>query len=120
MEINLQISIFQHYLSYLNNLRIQEYCGAVESLHHYFDRQQMSAPPNATGSGSKSKQEEEMLHRGFRYAALNMAALHNRFGHRYWLIYICQMYARNFTILPVHGEKLSFFSERIYSIYVYS
>ena len=62
-----------HYLSFLNYLRVQEYCGAVDSLYHYFDRQNMT-------NGSTSS--EDVTSRGYRYAALNMAALQYRFGHR--------------------------------------
>ncbi|CAH1785514.1 unnamed protein product [Owenia fusiformis] len=65
-----------HFLSYLNNLRVNEYCGAINSLYHYFDRHQLTNP----NAGSKVKEED--YGRSFRYAALNLAALHYRFGHR--------------------------------------
>ncbi|KAI0218824.1 Anaphase-promoting complex subunit 5 [Lamellibrachia satsuma] len=69
-----------HYLSYLNYLRVNEYCGAVESLHHYFDCHLVDA--NKTNDTAKPKQEDEVICKGFRYAALSMAALQYRFGHR--------------------------------------
>ena len=36
-----------------------------------------------TNDAVKSKQEDEVSCRGFRYAALSMAALQYRFGHRW-------------------------------------
>lgn len=71
----------QHYLSYLNNLRVSEYCSAIESLYHYFDRQQATFPNHHLAT-AKPKTDEEACSRGFRYAALNLASLHYRFGHR--------------------------------------
>ena len=68
----------QHYLSYLNYLRVQEYCGAVDSLYQYFDCQRAIAD----SSTSRSQQEEDSVSRGYRYAILNMAALQYRFNHR--------------------------------------
>ncbi|XP_037084858.1 anaphase-promoting complex subunit 5-like [Pollicipes pollicipes] len=57
-----------HFLSFLNCLRVGELCGAVHSLYHSFDRM------GAAAGGEPS--------RGLRYAALSLAALHARFGHR--------------------------------------
>nr|KAG5694543.1 hypothetical protein BaRGS_032488 [Batillaria attramentaria] len=64
-----------HFLSYLNSLRVKEYCTAVHNLHHYFDRNS-----HLTGetTGGNKKLEEEVSR---RYAALNLAALHFQFGH---------------------------------------
>ena len=76
-------SDLQHYLSYLNYLRVNEYCGAIESLHHYFDCHLVDF--SKTNDAAKSKQEDEVSCRGFRYAALSMAALQYRFGHR-WVV----------------------------------
>uniref|UniRef100_A0A667GY81 Anaphase-promoting complex subunit 5 n=1 Tax=Lynx canadensis TaxID=61383 RepID=A0A667GY81_LYNCA len=64
----------QHYLSYLNNLRVQDVFSSTHSLLHYFDRLIL------TGAESKSNGEEG-YGRSLRYAALNLAALHCRFGH---------------------------------------
>ncbi|XP_012256347.2 anaphase-promoting complex subunit 5 isoform X2 [Athalia rosae] len=61
-----------HYLSYLNCLRVNEYCGAVDSLYHCFDR---LAP-------FENRTPTEDRNRTFRYAALNLAALHAQFGHK--------------------------------------
>ena len=63
----------------MNSLRVNEYCGAVDSLYHYFDRH---AGVVNGGQGSKAKSEEEMGYHCLRYAALSMAALQYRFGHR--------------------------------------
>lgn len=57
-----------HYLSYLNCLRVKEFGGAVDSLYHFFDRTALI-----------SNQEDKI--KGFRYAALNLAILHAKFGH---------------------------------------
>lgn len=68
-----------HFLSYLNSLRLKEYCGAVSSLHQCF---------NNTHNNNNFSDElfdnlvlNEDMNKGFRYAALNLAALHARFGH---------------------------------------
>lgn len=58
-----------HYLSYLNCLRVKEYCGAVNSVQHYFNRQTF----RVTNIDEKS--------RGYRYTSLNMAILNKFFNH---------------------------------------
>ncbi|XP_074061688.1 anaphase-promoting complex subunit 5 isoform X3 [Macrotis lagotis] len=63
-----------HYLSYLNSLRVQDVFSSTHSLLHYFDRLIL------TGAESKSNGDEG-YGRSLRYAALNLAALHCRFGH---------------------------------------
>ncbi|XP_053225829.1 anaphase-promoting complex subunit 5 isoform X2 [Podarcis raffonei] len=63
-----------HYLSYLNGLRVQDVFSSTHSLLHYFDRLIL------TGAESKSNGDEG-CGRSLRYAALNLAALHCRFGH---------------------------------------
>ncbi|OWK54895.1 Anaphase-promoting complex subunit 5 [Lonchura striata] len=63
-----------HYLSYLNSLRVQDVFSSTHSLLHYFDRLILS------GAESKSNGDEG-YGRSLRYAALNLAALHCRFGH---------------------------------------
>ncbi|XP_029426766.1 anaphase-promoting complex subunit 5 isoform X2 [Rhinatrema bivittatum] len=63
-----------HYLSYLNSLRVQDVFSSTHSLLHYFDRLIL------TGAESKSNGEDG-YGRSLRYAALNLAALHCRFGH---------------------------------------
>ena len=65
-----------HFLSYLNNLRVKEYCTAIHNLFHYFDRNAQLFKD----STSTSKRPEEEVSR--RYAALNLAALHFSFGHK--------------------------------------
>ena len=68
----------------MNNLRVAEYCGAMESHHHYFDRQHAAAATGQAqgGKGGKQAPEDEGLSRWFRYAALSLASLQYRFGHR--------------------------------------
>lgn len=65
-----------HYLSFLNSLRVKEYCGAIENLYHHFDRN-TSVPQD-----SKVTPVSEDATRSFRYAALNLAVLYARFGHK--------------------------------------
>ena len=73
----------QYYLSYLNQLRINEYCGAIESLYHYFDSHMLQGANTGNNqAANKSKAEDDVIGRGFRYASLSMAALQFRFGHR--------------------------------------
>jgi len=69
---------FQHFLSYLNSLRVREYCTALHNLFHYFDRK-TTFTLDQQGQG-QGKHKEAEVHR--RYAALNLAALHYRFGHK--------------------------------------
>ncbi|XP_060520382.1 anaphase-promoting complex subunit 5 [Cylas formicarius] len=60
-----------HFMSFLNYLRVEEFCGAIQSLTHCFDRR-----PNLDVkcySVEKSKEH--------RYAALNLAILLHHFGH---------------------------------------
>ncbi|XP_064615999.1 anaphase-promoting complex subunit 5-like [Liolophura sinensis] len=66
-----------HFLSYLNNLRVKEYCTAIHNHYHYFDRHKFTSTDSGNSS-NKSKDEDI----GRRYAALNLASLHFRFGHR--------------------------------------
>lgn len=76
--------LFQHFLSYLNCLRVKEYCTAVHNSFHYFDRKTGVSVDPDPNPPSQNKQKEEEVHR--RYAALNLAALHYRFGHKYDII----------------------------------
>ena len=79
--------MLQHYLSFLNNLRVREYCTAMESAYAYFDRRNVLVTSSTTSaSRSKSKNEASETVRTsqmFRYAALNLATLHFQFGHRW-------------------------------------
>ncbi|XP_032683400.1 anaphase-promoting complex subunit 5 isoform X2 [Odontomachus brunneus] len=61
-----------HYLSYLNCIRVNDFCGAVNSLYHCFDR--MAPLENRSAPEDRS--------RTFRYAALNLAVLHAQFNHK--------------------------------------
>ena len=71
-----------HYLSYLNSLRVQDFCQAVKSLYWSSDRNcfQSEAFLNPDAVNDNDKLSED-VDRGFRYAALNVAALHARFQH---------------------------------------
>lgn len=64
----------QHYLNYLNSMRVQDIFLSTHSLLHYFDRLILS------GNDGKSNGDEG-YGRSLRYAALNLASLHCRFGH---------------------------------------
>lgn len=61
-----------HYLSYLNSIRVNDFCGAVDSLYHCFDR--LAPIENRSAPEDRS--------RIFRYAALNLAVLHAQFNHK--------------------------------------
>ncbi|XP_076057138.1 anaphase promoting complex subunit 5 ida isoform X2 [Oratosquilla oratoria] len=61
-----------HYLSYLNCVRVKEYNGALHSLLRSYDRALLHRDTSRAEDHSK----------GFRYAALNLAALHAQFGHK--------------------------------------
>ncbi|TRY65613.1 hypothetical protein DNTS_015216 [Danionella cerebrum] len=63
-----------HYLSYLNSLRVQDIYISTHSLLHYFDRLILS-------SGEGKSNGDEGYGRSLRYAVLNIASLHCRFGH---------------------------------------
>lgn len=60
-----------HFMSFLNYLRVEEFCGAMQSLFHCFDRR--TNPDVKCYNDEKSKEH--------RYAALNLAILHHHFGH---------------------------------------
>ncbi|KAK2902414.1 anaphase-promoting complex subunit 5 [Channa argus] len=63
-----------HYLNYLNSMRVQDIFLSAHSLLHYFDRLILS------GNEGKSNGDDG-YGRSLRYAALNLASLHCRFGH---------------------------------------
>ncbi|XP_076125763.1 anaphase-promoting complex subunit 5 isoform X1 [Alosa pseudoharengus] len=63
-----------HYLSYLNSMRVQDIYIATHSLLHYFDRLILSG-------GEGKSNGDEGYGRSLRYAILNLATLHCRFGH---------------------------------------
>lgn len=65
-----------HFLSYLNNLRVKEYCTAVHNLYHFFDR---NTNITEAGTANRNLREEDTSR---RYAALNLASLHFRFGQK--------------------------------------
>ncbi|XP_028176804.1 anaphase-promoting complex subunit 5 isoform X2 [Ostrinia furnacalis] len=61
-----------HFLSFLNCIRMKEFCGAQASLYNCFDRSVLSV---YGGSNCNDR------NKNFRYAALNRAAMHTQFGH---------------------------------------
>ncbi|XP_037391911.1 anaphase-promoting complex subunit 5 [Pygocentrus nattereri] len=63
-----------HYLSYLNSMRVQDVYISTHSLLHYFDRLILSG-------GEGKSNGDEGYGRSLRYAVLNLATLHCRFGH---------------------------------------
>ncbi|KAJ0181778.1 hypothetical protein K1T71_002500 [Dendrolimus kikuchii] len=62
-----------HFLSFLNCIRMKEFCGAQDSLYNCFDR---SVVCNSNNSATTER------NKNFRYAALNRAAMHTHFGHK--------------------------------------
>lgn len=68
-----------HFLAYLNGLRCQDFCSAIKSLYWSFDRGCQSEIFNNPDPDVEKMNEE--ADRGFRYAALNLAALHANFQH---------------------------------------
>lgn len=73
-----------HFLSYMNCLRVKDYCDAVHNLNKCFNGMStISMNRSQTDplfSGSLPNLED--CNKGFRYAALNLAALHARFNHK--------------------------------------
>jgi hypothetical protein len=67
----------QHFLSYLNSLRVKEYCTSIHNLFHYFDR---NTQQTGDAGGANAKRTEDEVSR--RYSALSLAALHFHFGHK--------------------------------------
>ncbi|XP_051964699.1 anaphase-promoting complex subunit 5-like [Xyrauchen texanus] len=63
-----------HYLSYLNSMRVQDIYISTHSLLHYFDRLILSSAEGKSNG-------DEGYGRSLRYAVLNLATLHCRFGH---------------------------------------
>ncbi|XP_041856158.1 anaphase-promoting complex subunit 5 isoform X2 [Melanotaenia boesemani] len=63
-----------HYLNYLNSMRVQDIFISAHSLLHYFDRLILSVNEGKSNG-------DEGYGRSLRYAALNLASLHCRFGH---------------------------------------
>ncbi|XP_014787767.1 anaphase-promoting complex subunit 5 [Octopus bimaculoides] len=69
-----------HFLSYLNNIRVKEFCTASHNLYHYFDRYVLPSVDQSNVQQFKTKENIDDSNR--RYAALNLAALHFSFGHK--------------------------------------
>ncbi|KAL0894705.1 hypothetical protein ABMA27_013244 [Loxostege sticticalis] len=63
-----------HFLSFLNCIRMKEFCGAQDSLYNCFDRSVLSVFGGSNVCNDRNK--------NFRYAALNRAAMHTQFGHK--------------------------------------
>ncbi|KAK9729719.1 Anaphase-promoting complex subunit 5 [Popillia japonica] len=61
-----------HFLEYLNYLRVKDFCGAIESLYHCFDK--------STAVNGKGSIEDKT--KSYRFAALNLAVLHYYFNHK--------------------------------------
>lgn len=69
-----------HFLSYLNNARVKEFCTASHNLYHYFDRYVLPSSDLPGVQQFKTKDSTDDVNR--RCAALNLAALHFSFGHK--------------------------------------
>ncbi|GJQ67666.1 putative anaphase-promoting complex [Trypoxylus dichotomus] len=61
-----------HFLEYLNYLRVKDFCGAIESLYHCFDK--------TTSTNGRGPIEDKI--KSYRFAALNLAVLHYHFNHK--------------------------------------
>ena len=71
-----------HFLSYLNCMRVNEYCGAMDHVNRGFVSPAATAAATTAGDVLEVLTPVEDLNKGFRYAALNLAAMHARFNHR--------------------------------------
>ena len=72
-----------YFLSYLNCLRMKDYCEAINNLRKCFNGASVISNKNQVEylqSGPLANIEDS--NRGYRYAALNIAALHARFSHK--------------------------------------
>ncbi|KAM3959023.1 anaphase promoting complex subunit 5 ida [Aphomia sociella] len=67
-----------HFLSFLNCIRMKEFCGAQDSLYNCFDRTVFNVASNNNSNSNTCNDRNK----NFRYAALNRAAMHNQFGHK--------------------------------------
>ncbi|CAG5119775.1 unnamed protein product [Candidula unifasciata] len=67
-----------YFLSYMNNLRLKEYCTALHNLYHYFDRKACAHSDGSNSNKKKAASDEVAM----RYAALNLASLQFRFGNK--------------------------------------
>ncbi|KAF3851011.1 hypothetical protein F7725_012783 [Dissostichus mawsoni] len=89
-----------HYLNYLNSMRVQDIFLSAHCLLHYFDRLILS------GNEGKSNGDEG-YGRSLRYAALNLASLHCRFGTSDWLYTLEQMKGSDSTVLTEDSVKMA-------------
>ncbi|XP_026757188.1 anaphase-promoting complex subunit 5 isoform X2 [Galleria mellonella] len=69
-----------HFLSFLNCIRMKEFCGAQDSLYNCFDRTVFSVTANNNNNNNNTSCNDR--NKNFRYAALNRAAMHTQFGHK--------------------------------------
>ncbi|XP_060802230.1 anaphase-promoting complex subunit 5 isoform X2 [Amyelois transitella] len=69
-----------HFLSFLNCIRMREFCGAQDSLYHCFDRTVFSVSNNNNNVHNNNPCNDK--NKNIRYAALNRAAMHTQFGHK--------------------------------------
>jgi len=72
----------QHYLSYLNHMRVGDYCRTLDSLYHYYDRCSSLTGQSLLTADRTKLVDDEVASRSYRYAALGLAATQFRFGHR--------------------------------------
>ncbi|XP_059048895.1 anaphase-promoting complex subunit 5 [Achroia grisella] len=73
-----------HFLSFLNCIRMKEFCGAQDSLYNCFDRTVFNVTTNNNNANNNNNNNSSCNDRNknFRYAALNRAAMHTQFGHK--------------------------------------
>lgn len=68
-----------YYLTYLNSLRVKEYCGAIDALLLYFN---LNLNENTSNPTNKAPNRSLTDNNTCQYAALNMALLHYYFGNK--------------------------------------
>ena len=73
---------FQHFVQYLNSIRVGEFNQAMDCLYHYFDRKQWEEGGKSGTNSETSDDAKKDRCKRFCFAALNLAILHTHFGHR--------------------------------------
>lgn len=73
-----------HILSYMNNLRVQDFYNAVDAFHRAYDRsatRSNTATTNNTSTETTQATTNVKGNKGLQYSSLNLAILHIQFNH---------------------------------------
>lgn len=73
-----------HILSYMNNLRVQDFYNAVDAFHRVYDRSAMrsnTAVNNNSSIETNQTTNNVKSNKGLQYSSLNLAILHIQFNH---------------------------------------